>query len=190
MKKHLLGFAIFSFIFAAFAVLFAFLYAPKIPQTGQVEEVKQPVFERDVRNMCNMKSINNINNRFEVISTQIDLDKKQLISQIRMKLDRYGGVPKNLFVSPKLYTERQAEVKEFDVKDVRVETLEIRKDTNEAIFDVVTDLSKSQKIERKENFYVQFEINATYENSLEIKNFRTEAKPVLFIHGESSIIEK
>lgn len=187
MKKHLLGFAIFSFIFASFAIAFALLYSPVIPQISHFEEFRRPVVETDRRYRCNRKPENI---KFEVISTQFDLDEKKLISQIKMKLDNYGNVPKNILVDTNLYTEQQAEVKKFDIKAVRVETFEIRKDTNEAIFDVVTDLSKSGEINHKENFYVQFEIAANYENSLEIKNFRTEAKPVLFVHGENSVIRK
>ena len=62
MKKHLLGLAIFSFIFASFAVAFAFLYAPKI---RKVEEVKQPVFENDKRNRCNYSKRRTENSSFK-----------------------------------------------------------------------------------------------------------------------------
>lgn len=186
MKKHLLGLAIFSFIFASFAVAFAFLYAP-MEITEVKEEIRMPVFENDTRYRCN-KKLESI--RFEVISTQIDLDKKKLISQIKMKLDRYTNVPKNVRIGTNLFTEQQLEVKNFEIKEAKLENFEIRKDTNEAIFDVISDLSGNRELNRKENLYVKFSIYTNYENRLDLKEFSTEVKPVLFVHGNNSVIKK
>ena len=189
MKKHLLGFAIFSFIFASFAVAFAFLYAPKIPQIAQVEEVRQPVFETDKRNRCNKKSENNM---FEVISTQYNLDEKKLISKIKMTSSSFDRERENIIVNTKLYTMGQSEAVKFPVKDVKVWTFEPTKNSkNEWTFYVESDLSKYE-IDPQENLYARFNF------SIAIGCMRgsfegledSQPKSVLFVHGKNSISKK
>lgn len=186
MKKHLLGLAIFSFIFASFAALFAFLYAPKIPQISRIEEIRRPVFENDRRYRCNKKSENI---KFEVISTQYNLDEMKLISKVKMTLDSYGTMPSRVVVATNLYTSEKTEI---PVSDVEIKNFEPKNIQDEVVFYVVSDLGKNKAISRKENLYARFNFFVTAGDRRQIvkSSADNEVKSVLFVHGESSVIKK
>lgn len=186
MKKHLLGFTVFSFIFASFAIAFAYFYVPK----GETCHFQRPVYETNRRNNCQKKSENK---KFEVYSTEFDLDKKKLISKIKMNLDGFGKEVKNVSVETKLFTSEQFKVNKIKVEKVILSKFEVVNEiTGELVFYVESDLSNTQEINLKENLYAIFDFHVFYVKDSNLKGISetSEAKSVLFVHGKNSVIKK
>lgn len=96
MKKHILGLAVFSFIFAFFAVAYAFIYAPSMPEGDTVEVFGVPVYKSEKPTSCH-KSAKKLS--YEVISSQLDLQKKKLYTRVLLKWNGREPAPKSLFVN-------------------------------------------------------------------------------------------
>lgn len=184
MKKHLLGLGIFSFIVVSFAV--AFLYSPmEICPITQIEEIRTPVIKNNTRYRCQKREENT---RFEVISSQFDLDSNKLISQIRVKLGKNVNMPKKVkaktvvFSSDKTYMPLL-----YGATNAETKTFVMGNNQNEAVFIVESELSKSRKIEGNENLYAKFDLTVTFENGQEIISVNSEQSAILFVHGKKSI---
>lgn len=188
MKKHLLGFGIFSFIVVSFALAFASFYVPEICPITQIEETPRTVVETDTRYRCKKQETNT---RFEVISSQFDLDSNKLISQIRIKLGKNANTPKKVKVKTMVLSSDKTYMPEFyGSTNAEINTFVMESNDTEAVFVVVSELSKSKKIEGNENLYANFDLTVTFENGQEIKNLVVEPTAILFIHGKSSVIKK
>jgi hypothetical protein len=97
MKKHIFGFALFSFIVASFAITFAFLYAPTIPPK---EAVKPPFMQTEMRtekrSYCNLNK-NNLS--YEILSSQYFVEDNKIVSKIRVSLRGANSVaPSKIYV--------------------------------------------------------------------------------------------
>jgi len=187
MKKHLLGLGIFSFIVVSFGIVYAFLFAPKIPQVPQVEDTRL----YSVRNMCEIKSISKPNNRLEVVSTQYDLDEKKVISQIKINSNTYGKIPKVVKAEVSLFKVEQVE--QVEPKNIILEqktasVINVSEELNYAVFTVSVDLTKNPTLNQKDNFYAVFDVYLP--DGSVLKKITTEPNSVLFVHGENSIIKK
>lgn len=187
MKKHLLGLAIFSFIFASFAVLFAFLYAPQIPTIPQVEEIQRPVFQSDRKYYCNKRA--DIVG-FEVLAVNYDLDGKKLVALIKMDLGNNSQLPQSISVSGSVSNDHNIRAKGTEIKPVVIYENDITRTSKEAIFTVVTEINAGE-IDKSDNLYAHFNFIHRFENTHgNGKFYYAEPKPILFDHGTDSIIRK
>lgn len=99
MKKHILGFALFSFIFASCAVIFAYFYAPQLPQIAVIGEKNYAKVVRTVETkptFCNKQRKNII---AEVVSSQYFVKKNKLVSEVKLVWNGDGAPPEKVSVT-------------------------------------------------------------------------------------------
>ncbi len=187
MKKHLFGFAIFGFIFASFAVAFAYFYAPPIPQIGEVKQ--SPVYLSEPRTSCFKKSENRKSLKHEIISSQYFYDENKVVSEIKLTWNGYGSAPEKINVVTILtaseYSKsgRNSTLQEFQnpFADSRIATIK-----------VVSRILEAEKLDKGTNLYAFFRIsgvNFNYDDFDGNANLK-EPTQVVFVHGNSSIIKK
>lgn len=185
MKKHIFGFTLFIFIFASFALAYTFFTAPAIPSK---DAVKPPVSQTETRvekpYSCHFKQKKL---SYEVLSSQLDADKNQLTSKVRVIWTASGEPPKEIFVRTELFTLDQSET------SISFEPLAFTKvfeNRNEATLVILSDLKKANgKIDGRENLYVNFELseNNPAENFSKPSRDLARAYQVLFIHDKISM---
>jgi len=189
MKKHILGLGVFSFIFASFAFVFAFFYAPPIPQIGEVKETNET--RRSTKSFektsCFRKRTKEISS--EVISSQLFLDDQKIISEIKLSWNGAGEPPKKVSVTTNFFTLRNDLKSSFGTSQVLEEPFG---STTEKTFTVVSRISNDQRIGKQSNFYVLSSASDYYSKN---KNADAEkgtagATQVLLVHGNDSIIKK
>lgn len=187
MRKHIFGFAIFSLIIFSFAMAFAFFYAPPIPRK---EEVKQPVIQKDKPSekptYC-VKRTKDIT--YQVESSQFYLETGKLISKIKLTWNGSGEPPKKIYLNTHLFTLNQN-------KDEKILDSEISYNPfvngNEATILIELNGAKANWINGKNNLYVVFDFSTDYSSGNYIEESRklAEAKQVLFVYGENSVVKK
>jgi hypothetical protein len=99
MKKHILGFALFSFIFMAFAIAFAYFYVPQLPQiaiVGEKNYVKEVSVIEAKPTFCNKQRKDLI---AEVVGSQYFVKKNKLISEVKLVWGGDGEPPKKVSVT-------------------------------------------------------------------------------------------
>lgn len=201
MKKHILGFAIFSFIFASFAVAFAYFYAPPIPQ---ISEVKTSVYQSDSRNTCRKKRSTATNIKYEVISSEYFYNQNIIVSRIKLTWNGYGNAPEKISVIPQFASNGDSHKRKGNSQFFN------RPFTDSGIITVIGDFSEdsdsvsakyNKKFDRKKNLYAYFTI---FDENSETNNpatfISTNPAPVVFVHngyfgygsgsGESSEVRK
>lgn len=185
MKKHILGFAVFSFIFLSFAAAFAYFYAPPIPP---VAVVKQPVYRVDTRTSCRTNPKKEENVSYEVISAQYDYDRDEVVSRIKLTWNGNGVKPKRVTVASSLTAEGKAGTVGSSLPQIFENPFSA---SAASIVTVETPLRTHRKPATDKNLYAYFVV--TDENS----KLTTEAgelsgvpTPVVFVHGEKSISRK
>ena len=152
MKKHILGFAIFSFIFASFAFAFTYFYAPPIPQ---ISEVKIPVYQFESRNTCRKKRSTATNIKYEIISAQYFYNQNKIISKIKLTWNGVGDAPSKINIVAKIGTsdelsnERIISPQFFDKPFLS---------SNFSIVELVIDNLGTERFDRKKNLYADFTI--------------------------------
>lgn len=175
MKKHLLGFAVFSSIFFVTALVFSFFYNPVIPK---VEVVEAPVesFEKPFGCKKKPRSVT-----FEILSSNYFVDEGKIISKIRVlqpvnasKLYIYG----TFSTADGLVREELVKVVENPVSE-----------SNSQVVTVETNVGKG--ISADTNLYAMFRVTETV-NQTESRRVTdlSQTKAVLFVHGKSSSIKK
>ena len=189
MKKHLLGLAIFSFIFAAFAIAFAYFYAPKVLE---INEVKRPVFENDTRNRCEKNFTQNNSSSIEITQPNIsnvfrkNSAKESQIFFAMVKKDKLAVGTKILlhFFVGDGKTISYAATENYEIKristDERITSAYINFDLN----------GWQKKFNRKNNFYVipQIVTEDYNSDSIQPKFDSNKAIPVLWSENVSSIM--
>lgn len=189
MKKHLLGLAIFSIIFASFAFTFAFFYAPQIPQIAEIDEKvsdKQPIAGYG-KTSCFRNSRKNIS--VKVVNSQYFFDEDKIISEIKLVWNGAGAPPEKIYLTTLIsVSENKVENSFGGVVQILEEPFD---DAKENTFKVVSRGSHNKKINKQNNLYVvaaasEFSGDETEQISKNV----SEAKEVVFVHGESSIIGK
>lgn len=189
MKKHILGAAIFGFIFASFAVAFAVFYSPQLPQIPEVKQdsiTGNPVISYG-KTSCFRNNRKNIS--VEVVNSQYFFDEDKIYSEIKLAWNGSGAPPK------KIYLTTLASVTENKVNNSFGGVVQILenpfKDATEKTFKVVSRSSDNKKIKAQDNLYVI--ATASEDSNGEIsessKSF-SEKKEVVFVHGESSVLRK
>lgn len=183
MKKHIFGFALFSFIFASFAFAFAFFYTPTI---RRIEKIKQ-ITSKTERPVFRPKTQQDIT--YRVLSSEFDLDSGEFTSNIHLYWNRDGKAPRKIFVNTHLFTPEADEEGIFDERLVFTEPFGDSSGTTITIrYKVNYDLS----FDRRKNLYASFDFSQDeFSNDLtERSEDLSEFNQVLFIHGENSIIKK
>lgn len=183
MKKHIFGFALFSFIVASFAFAYAFLYAPTIPPK---EAVKPPFTQTEARTenrgYCNLNK-NNLS--YEILSAQYFVDENKIVSKIRVSLNGSIRVaPSKIYVGTTFSSVGNIGKNGFgDYQVVENPFAESR----DKIVTVVSKVEDGKKIDIDENLYVLVSVT-DYDGSSDYKKSTdvTRAKAVLFVYGEKT----
>lgn len=180
MKKHILGFWIFSFIFVSFAAVFAFYYVPPIPN---VEEVKTPVYVSETRTSClkNAKKTDNLS--FEVLSSQYLADENKVISKVRVNWKGKRNAPERIYVSVSLAASRANSDKHSGVLQNFEKPFAVE---NSKILTVVTNNSELPRFEASDNIYAFINVSDEFTNDAEAFGRNSQPTSVLFVHGENS----
>jgi hypothetical protein len=180
MRKHIFGLAIFTFIIGSFALIYAFFNAPPIPQ---IPEVKPFAAETQPAFSCRKKQ-QEID--YEVQNVQFDFNSNKLISNVKLIWKGAGEPPKNVYVSPQIFTLDNSANSVFLNTEQFLNPFEKGRSGN------VTFTSNVEQIGSANNLYVIYSISRDYTNIPFVnKNEKiAKAKQVLFVHGNSSIIKK
>jgi ABC-type branched-subunit amino acid transport system ATPase component len=178
MKKHIFGIAVFCSIVALFALIFAFIYAPVIPQ---IEEVKQVETKYEKPSYCNLKRQNTTS--FEVLSSYYFYDEGKIITKIKLNHNENSPKPEKVFIATSF--NKTDGFSRIDVVNQVVENPFA--ESNEKIVEIVSRISSTGKNGRSENLYAKVNVTQT---EFYLDERLTQAKAVLFVHGNSSIIKK
>lgn len=182
MKKHIFGFALFSFIVASFVLTYAFFAAPSIPSK---EAVKPPLALVEPRAekpyTCNLRK-NKLS--YEVLSSQYFVDEDRIVSKIRVSLND-SVAPSRIYIGTTFSSAGNIGKNGYgDQVTVESPFAEGR----EKIVTVTSKVTDGKKIDIDENLYVlvhiaDYDISRNYKKSGEV----TQAKPVLFVYGKDSL---
>lgn len=177
MKKHILGFAVFSFIFAFFAVTFAFIYAPSMPEGDAVEVFGVPVYKSEKPSSChkNAKKLS-----YEIIGSQLDLQEKKLYTRISLKWDGREPAPKSLFVNTNL-TIPSKSYSLYDSTNI-VTGFNIGNTTTILL---ESDVSDGLSNYRKDNIYLKLSISEKFVDA-KLDESYSGSFPVVVSYGKNS----
>ncbi len=182
MKKHIFGFALFSFIVASFVFTYAFFSAPSLVSK---EAVKPPVAQYEPREekpyTCNFRK-NKLS--YEVLSSQYFVDEDKIVSKIRVSLND-SVAPSKIYVGATFSSAGNIGKNGYgDQLTVENPFAEGR----EKIVTITSKVVEGEKIDIDENLYVMVTVadcdgSTNYKRTGEV----TQAKPVLFVYGKSSM---
>ena len=188
MKKHILGFALFNFIFASFAFISAFFYAPPIPYVAEVKEQTEIKHSSDKSKKTSCFPGKRKNISHEVISSQYFMDEGKVISKIKLVWSG-DSAPEKISVNSTFFTLKNYKKNNFGTFQVLENPFS---DTNEKIVTIVSRVSDNQRIEKGENLYAFFNVSEGYSTETSAESVITLANSteVLSVHGNNSIIKK
>lgn len=184
MKKHIFGFALFSFIVASFVFTYAFFSAPSLVSK---EAVKPPVAQYEPREekpySCNLRK-NKLS--YEVLSSQYLVDENKIVSKIR--IDYNGSIrvaPSKIYVGTTFSSAGNIGKNGYG-DQVTIENP--FSEGRERIVTIVSNVTDGKKIDIDENLYVtvtvgDYDGTTDYRRNGEI----TQAKSVLFVYGKDSL---
>lgn len=182
MKKHIIGFTIFAFIVGSFVSIWALCgyFTQEIPNVSKVESDELPIFASDKKTSCFPKRRGKLS--YEVVDSYYFVDEQKVVSTLKLSWNGYGISPKNLTVVPKVLNSNNRELMLLnnDGKFLK----DIFSGNNEVFVTVSSDTYKSA-IQRKDNFYVTFEI-VSDDGYLNVEQ-NSAPHQVIVVHGESSI---
>jgi len=176
MKKHILGFAVFGFIFASFAVAFAIINAPAIPQGDAVEVFGVPVYKAEKPSSCR-KSAKKLS--YEIISSQLDLQKRKLYTRISLKWNGHEPAPKNLYANINLLIPSE-KYSMYDSTNI-VTAFNIG---NTTMVLLESDVSESFSNFQNENIYAKISISEQFVNA-KIDESYSDAFSVVVSHQQN-----
>ena len=184
MKKHIFGFALFSFIVASFVFTYAFFSAPSLVSK---EAVKPPVAQYEPREekpyTCNFRK-NKLS--YEVLSSEYLVDENKLVSKIRIVYnDSIRVAPSRIYVGT-TYSSAANIGKSGYGDQLTIENP--FSEGREKTVTIVSNVAGGKKIDIDENLYVTVTVG-DYDGST---NYRrngevTQAKSVLFVYGKDSM---
>ena len=187
MKQHILGLAIFSFIFASFAVVFAFFNTPSLPEIAEAEQNnngKQPFFSYG--NFCSRGSRKNLS--VEVVNSELHFDKGRIISEVKLTWNGVDTPPKGIYLLTTVNSiSAEKSVNSFDgVYRILKNPFE---NATEKTIKVVSRMSVNKQIKTEDNLSViAIASEFTDDQTEETNKSYSERKEVVFVHGENSII--
>jgi hypothetical protein len=198
MKKHLLGLTIFSLILASFAFAFAFFYTPLIPHIAEVEtaEILPVVKNLNVEinsapTSCWLETKKQNDISFEIITTQFNEDKQELISQFKLRWKGDDKPPKLVYATMGVFL--LSSDGEKILSDVTVLNEPFKNGLEKQFtMKLNQNFGFGFSDNLKNNFYAVYNFQA--ENSLKSNTKNqfdlSEAKQVLFVHDNDSFIKK
>ncbi|MGI9056137.1 MAG: hypothetical protein ACR2F2_10090 [Pyrinomonadaceae bacterium] len=184
MKKHIIGFTIFTFIVGSFAIIWALFgyFTQTIPTVPKVESDNVPVFKSENRRSCRMKD-EKIS--YEVVDSYYFADENVVVSTLKLKWNGYGTPPESITILPKIYTADNETVISGQGTFLR-DIFESKKEVNVTVKTFPYGLSKKLL---NENIYTDFYV--TSETGASVKSdFEATTRQVIVVHGESSIIAR
>lgn len=185
MRKHILGFAIFNFIFASFAVAFAYFYAPPIPRIAEVNQ-QPPVFKPEFKRYCHNKKTKSVS--AEVISSQFISGKDKIFSKVKISWNGFGAPPEKLYVTTLIFTPNGVNKESFGTYQILEQPF---KDASEKTFTLISSASGTKKIDENTNLYARFRVTENDKSDkLTVEKELTDAVPVFYVHGDDFVIEK
>ena len=181
MRKHIFGFALFILIFASFALVYAFFYAPSIPTN---EAVKPPITQMEMRTekpySCQFKR-NKLS--YKVISSEFDIENNELTSKIKIFWNGYGEPPKRIFANVNFYTNNGIVFKQLEPMSF-TKVFENRTEATLIVQKKFYELDR--KINERENLYFDLNFSEYYPDEVESADRDddfSKASQVLLIHG-------
>ncbi len=184
MKKHLLGFAIFSLIVSGFVTVwavFGYLTQP-IPVVPKVESDRLPVFKSEKRKSCNMRR-DKIS--YEVGNSYFFAEENVVISNLKLRWNGYGAPPEEVFVMTKIFSgDQQNEIYESGTYYKNV-----FENGNEVNLTVRTNPPLGIKPDLKNNFYADYSISTGFGDESSYK-YKEKPSQVVVVHGDRSRIIK
>ncbi len=177
MRKHVVGFAVFSLIVGSFVVFYAFVFPPLIPDIGESDTAEQ-----NGRKGSTGSLRQGISHKVE--SVHFDLGSDKLISKI--DVNWRGESPADLFVKIRLYSPHDLDIVVFDtLTDANLDGM------GGVVWFSEEQIPYATRIERTQNLYASFEVSdRPFESEETTGASGPVLKEVLFVHGDRSIIQK
>lgn len=180
MKKHILGFAIFSIIVAVFVSVWALFgyFTQPIPVVPKVESDRLPVFKSEKRKSCRM-SREKLS--YVVSYSTYSVDTKTIKSTLKIKWNGYGDPPKKLYIAQKLFTANNEEI--FSgLEEMKVVNFD---NSKQEMFITYTERIPLDQDDLEQNLYTDFTISDDSGNKYN-SNIQS-ANQVIVVHGEGSV---
>ncbi len=181
MKKHIIGFTIFTFIVGSFAIVWALFgyFTQTIPNVPKVEPDNLPVFKSERKTSCRM---NRQKFSYEVLDSHYFADDNMVVSTVKLKWNGYGTPPESVTIQPKLFTADNSTVISGSGTFLR----DVFRGGNEVRVTVRTTPADFSKEFRNENFYTDLNVNFYPEAKVESDTI-LKPQQVIVVHGDSSI---
>lgn len=182
MKKHVFGFALFSFIFLSFAVVFALFGTT---QVSTIREFKHRIVTAEEKKFCPKRTSEASAISHEVISSYFFYDENRIVSTVRISWNRTSPPPVKISVSSVFAF--AGDGNNFGVSKIVENPFS---ESNEQIVTITTEVSEHEPISKKANLYVYTFANEHHgSKAINMPEDFTLMTPVVFVHGESSIIK-
>ncbi|HQU85702.1 MAG TPA: hypothetical protein PKY59_21380 [Pyrinomonadaceae bacterium] len=180
MKKHILGFAVFSFIFASFAIAYAFIYAPAIPHENSVEVFGVPVYKSEPPSSCHKKKPKKLT--YEVINSHLDFKKNKLYTTVNVEWNGSEPTPKIIYVNTEILLPSEKLV-EYDSVNIAT-PFDL---TNRTQVLIETDVTDNFNLLEKDNIYAKYSFSDKFVEAEVDQNY-SEIFPVVVSHENNSQI--
>ncbi len=190
MKKHIFGFAIFSIIFASFALVYAFFYAPSIPPKEAVKPPLAPTETREVKPYsCYPKRIKEKDFSYYVVNSSYFKPENKFVSKIILYWNGKGEAPKQISIRPRIFTMENYENAQVLMEKTLVEPF---KEGNSKTITVESNFVLSGLGTAQPNLYVAFDVldgaNGSYLTNENVG--LAGAHQVLLVYGNSPVVKK
>lgn len=187
MRKHIFGFAVFSFIFASFAIVFAFINAPAIPKGDAVEVFGVPVYKSEKPSSCH-KSAKEIKNvRYSVLSSEYFSGDETLVTVIKVDWNGDNDLPKEIAAEVSYSTAKNWRGRNFVTVKRFVNPFA---DSRSKIMTIVSKVKydNGDTLNSKDNNYAIVNVSDNVRKVLEseLRNDLIEPTPIVYVHGEKS----
>lgn len=184
MKKHIIGFTLFTFIVGSFAIIWALFgfFTQTIPNIPKVESDNLPVFKSENRRNCRMKReiIS-----YEVVDSYYFADENVVVSTLKLKWNGYGTPPESISILPSIFTADNKTVISGQGTFLR-DIFESKKEVNVTVRTYPHGVAKNLL---NENIYTDFYVTSETGARLN-SDFEATPRQVIVVHGESSIIDR
>lgn len=178
MKKHFIGFTLFSLIVASFVFVYAFFSAPSLLPK---EAVKPPVSQAETPVVrpysCKFRS-NKLS--YEVLSSQYLAKENKLVSKIKVSWNGYTEAPKKVYVTSLFSAVNNNERASFGSYEILESPFQ---NSDSKIVTVQTRVSGNMKVDEKDNLYVRFLVSDRNDSvKAEDNGNFLENHSVLYVH--------
>ncbi len=181
MRKHIFGVALFISIFAAFALVYAFFYAPSIPPK---EAVKPPIQDTETRIE---KPVSNDfkKNKYsvEVISSRYLVDEGKIVSQIRVSLNETSSPSERISVRTNFTVVGKTSRSSFSDNNHFDNPFD---EGNRRDITIVSNVPDDEGLQNNVNLYVKASVSYPESIFRQVGDDFSEAKAVLFVYPKKN----